>query len=108
MLSLILSMMSSIATFSRKVFYFILPLVLSSAFFEVVVTSGYGYIINFHTQKKEEVSATQPQPPMYHVLLGPTPVESEPDTQEVAICGVYLHTIVCIYSVVLLKSPFAI
>ena len=46
-------------------------------------------MFNFNTQKEEEESAAQPQPPMYHVLEGPTPVESASDKQEV--CVVFIH-----------------
>ena len=35
-------------------------------------------IMSVHIQKKEEPAAL----PMYHVLEGPTPVETTPDTQE--------------------------
>ena len=48
----------------------------------------WGFNYNFHTQNEEEESAEQPLP-MYHVLEGPTPIESEPDTQEV--CVVFIH-----------------
>ena len=39
-----------------------------------------------HTQKKEQSSSM----PMYHVLEGPTPVESAPETQEQEVCTLYM------------------
>ena len=44
-------------------------------------------IMFVHIQKKEEPAAL----PMYHVLEGPTPVETTPDTQESEV-GHLLHT----------------
>ena len=44
-------------------------------------------IMFVHIQKKEEPTVM----PMYHVLEGPTPVETTPDTQESEV-GHLLHT----------------
>ena len=44
-------------------------------------------IMFVHIQKKEEPAAL----PMYHVLEGPTPVETTPDTQESEV-GHFTHT----------------
>ena len=43
--------------------------------------------MSVHIQKKEEPTVM----PMYHVLEGPTPVETTPDTQESEV-GHLLHT----------------
>ena len=56
--------------------------------FELTLQRGWiysGYVYKcFHTQKEEPETEPQPQPtlPVYHVLEGPTPVESAPDTQK--------------------------
>ena len=41
-----------------------------------------------HTQKKDKPLSM----PMYHVLEGPTPVESAPETQEQEVCTLYIDS----------------
>ena len=66
------SLYDDINTLTREVFLFQL-------------TFAHLMELYVHTQKKEQPLSM----PMYHVLEGPTPVESTPETQEQEVCTLY-------------------